>query len=206
MDCRTPGFPVHCQLPELTQTPVHQVGDAIQPSHPLSSPFPPAFNLPTTRVFPNESVLRMRWPKYWSFSISPSSEYSGLTAFRMDWLDLLVVQGTLESLQEDLKRPNVQVLLLTLLMKIRSLSWITLLIKRTRCNSCWSLSSRFHFPSSPWNSQARHAQIPAGTRRHLPLLTLQTLPPTAAGCSLLNTTSIRPVQHAMFSFPGLWYM
>ena len=93
---------------------------------------------PSTRVFYNESVLRIRWPKYWSFSfsISASNEYSGLISFRLDWLDLLVVQGTLESLQEDLKWPNLQVLLLTLLMKIRSLSQIILLIKWTRCNSC----------------------------------------------------------------------
>ena len=96
----TPGLPVHHQLPEFTQTHVHRVGDAIQPSHPLSSlllvpPVPPSI-----RVFSNESTLRMRWPKYWSFSlsISPSNEYPGLISFRMDWLDLLAVQGTLKSL------------------------------------------------------------------------------------------------------------
>ena len=100
MDCSTPGFPVHHQLLELTQTHVHCIGDAIQPSHPLSSPSPPAFNLSRIRVFSNELVLRIRWPKYWSFSFinSPSSEYSGLISFRMDWLDLLAVQGTLKSL------------------------------------------------------------------------------------------------------------
>ena len=78
MDCSTPGFPVHHQLLELTQTHVHWVGDAIQPSHPLSSPSPPAFNLFQHQVFSSESVLRIRWPKYWSFSvsISPSKEYS----------------------------------------------------------------------------------------------------------------------------------
>ena len=98
-DCSMPGFPVHHQLPEFTQTHVHWVGDAIQPSHPLSSPSP-AFNLSHIRVFSNESVLCRRYPKYWSFSlsISPSSEYSGLISFRMDWLDLLAVQGTLKSL------------------------------------------------------------------------------------------------------------
>ena len=92
-----PGFPVHHQLPEFTQTHVHRVGDAIQPSHPLSSPYPPA---PSIRDFSNESTLCMRWPKYWSlsFSISPSSEHPGLISFRMDWLDLLAVQGTLKSL------------------------------------------------------------------------------------------------------------
>ena len=100
MDCNTPGFPVHHQLPELTQTHVHQVGDAVQPSHPLSSPSSSIFNLSSIRVFSNESVLSIRWPNYWSFSfsISPSSEYSGLISFRKDWLDLLAVQGTLKSL------------------------------------------------------------------------------------------------------------
>ena len=100
MDCSTPGFPVHHQIPVLAQTHVHQVGDAIHPSHPLSSPsLLPSF-FPSIRVFPNESVLCIRWPKYWSFtlSISPSNEYSGLISSRMDWLDLLAVQGTLKSL------------------------------------------------------------------------------------------------------------
>ena len=86
MDCSTPGFTVHHQHLELTQTFVHWVSDAIQPSHPLLSPCPPAFNLP------------IRWPKYWRFSISPSNEYSGLISFKIDWLDLLAVQGTLRSL------------------------------------------------------------------------------------------------------------
>ena len=87
----------HHQLPESTQIYVHWVGDAIQPSHPLSSSSPPAFNFPSIRVFSNKSVLHIRWPKYWSFSISPSNEYSGLISFRMDWVDLLAVQGTLKS-------------------------------------------------------------------------------------------------------------
>ena len=99
-NCSTPGFPVHHWLLVLTQTDVHQVGDAIQPSHPLSSPSPPTFSLSSIRVFSKESVLCIRWPKYWSFSlnISPSNEYSGLISFRMDWLDLLAVKGTLKSL------------------------------------------------------------------------------------------------------------
>ena len=92
MNCGMPGLPVHHQLPEFTQTHVHRVSDAIQPSRPLSSPYP-AFG-----VFSNESVLHIRWPKYWSFSISPSNEYSGLISFRTDWLDLLAVQATLKSL------------------------------------------------------------------------------------------------------------
>ena len=100
MDCSMPGLPVHHQLPELAQTHVHQVGDAIQPSHPLLSPSLPASVFPSIRVFSNASVLRIRWPKYWSFSfnISPYNEYSGLISFRMNWFDLLAVQGTLKSL------------------------------------------------------------------------------------------------------------
>ena len=98
MNHSTPGLPVHLQLPESTQTHVHWVGDAIQPSHPLSSCSPPV--LPSIRVFSNESTLCIRWPKYWSFSfnISPSNEHPRLISFRMDWLDLLAVQGTLKSL------------------------------------------------------------------------------------------------------------
>ena len=98
MDCSTPGFPVHCQLLELTQTHVHQISDAIQPSHCPLLLLPSIF--PCIRVFSNKSVLHIRWPKCWkfSFSISPSNEYSGLISFRMDWLDLLAVQATLKSL------------------------------------------------------------------------------------------------------------
>ena len=97
-----PGLPVHHQLLEFTQTHVHQVGDAIQPSHPLSSPFPPSLDLSSITVFSNESSLHIRCPKYrsFSFNISPSNEHSGLISFRMDWLDLLAVQGTLKSLLE----------------------------------------------------------------------------------------------------------
>ena len=100
MHCSMPGSPVHHQLLELAQTHVHRVGGAIQPSHPLSSPSPPAFNFSQNQVFSNESVLCIRWPKYWSFSfsISPSNEYSGLISFRMNWFDLLAVQGALKSL------------------------------------------------------------------------------------------------------------
>ena len=100
MNCSTPGLPVHHQLREFTQTHVHKVGDAIQPSHPLSSPSPPTPNPSSIRVFSNESALRMRWPNYWSFSFSiiPSKEHPGLISLRMDWLDLLAIQGTLKSL------------------------------------------------------------------------------------------------------------
>ena len=94
-----PGFPVHCQLPELAQTHVHHVSDAIQPSHPLSSPSSPPSIFPSIRVFSNQLVLCIRWTKYWSFSfnISPFNDYSGLISFRIDWFDLLAVQGTLRS-------------------------------------------------------------------------------------------------------------
>ena len=92
MNCSTPGLPVHHQLPELTQTHVHCVGDAIQPSHPLLSPSPPAFNLSQTWVSPSHQVA-----KYWSFSFHLSPEH-WLISFRMDSLDLLAVQGTLRSL------------------------------------------------------------------------------------------------------------
>ena len=99
MDCSMPGFPVHHQLPEPAQTHVHRVSDAMQPSHPLSSPSSPAFNL-SQHKGKIVSVLHIKWPKYWSFSfsISPSNEYSGLISFRMDWLNVLAVQGTLKSL------------------------------------------------------------------------------------------------------------
>ena len=93
MNHSTPGLPAHHQLPEFTQTHVHQVGNAIQPSHPLSSLSHPAPN-----PFQHQSLFQ--WPKYWSFSLSigPSNEHPGLISFRMDWLDLLAVQGTLKSL------------------------------------------------------------------------------------------------------------
>ena len=89
-DCSTPGFLVHQRLQDLAQTHVHRVSDAIQPSYPLSSPSLPAFNLSSIRVFFNQSVLPIRWPKYWSFSfnISPSNEYSGLISFKIGLISL----------------------------------------------------------------------------------------------------------------------
>ena len=98
MDCGTPGLPVHRQLPESTQTHVHWVGDAIQPSHPLSSPFPPTFNLSHRHGFFQWISFSYQVAKYWSFSISPSNKYSGQISFRIDWLDFLAVQGSLKSL------------------------------------------------------------------------------------------------------------
>ena len=101
MDCSMSGFSVHHQLPEFAQTHVHWVS-SIQPSHPLSSPSPPAFNLSQHQGLFLWVSLCIRWPKYFSFcfsfSISPSNEYSGLISFRIDWFDLLAVQGTLKSL------------------------------------------------------------------------------------------------------------
>ena len=96
----------HARLPCPSQSPgawsnsSSMIGNAIQPSYPLSSLSSPAFNLSSIKVFSNEPLLCIRWPKYWSFSfsISPSNEYSGLTSFRIDCLDLLAVQGTLKSL------------------------------------------------------------------------------------------------------------
>ena len=98
MNHSTPGFPVHHQLPEFTQTHVHRGDDAISSSVVPFSSCPQS--LPASGSFSNESTLFMRWPKYWSFSfsISPSSEHPGLISFRMDWLHLLAVQGTLKSL------------------------------------------------------------------------------------------------------------
>ena len=99
MNRSAPGLPVHHRLLEFSQTHVHQVHDAIQPSHPGSSPSPPTSNPSQHQSFSNESTLRMSWPKYWSFSFSiiPSKEIPGLISFRMDWLDLLAVQGTLKT-------------------------------------------------------------------------------------------------------------
>ena len=100
MDCSTLGLPVHHQLLELAQTHVHRVSDAIQPSHPLSSPSPPAVYLSQHQGLFQWVCSSIRWPKYcsFSFSISPSNEYSGLISFWIDWFDLLAVQETLKSL------------------------------------------------------------------------------------------------------------
>ena len=99
MDCSTLGFLVHHQFLELTQTNLHQVGDAIQLSHPLLSPFPPAFNLSQHQcLFKWVSSLHQMAKGSFSFSISPSNEYSGLISFRIDWFDLFAVQGILKSL------------------------------------------------------------------------------------------------------------
>ena len=102
MDCSTPAFPTLHHLLELVQTHVHWVPDAIQPSYPLPSLLLPPSIFPGIRIFSNKSVLCIRWPKYlsFSFSISPSNEYSGLISFRIDWLDLLAIQGILKNLHQ----------------------------------------------------------------------------------------------------------
>ena len=117
MNHSMPGLPVHHRLPEFTQTHVNRACDAIQPSHPLRPllllpPIPPGI-----KVFSSESTLRMRWPKYWSFSFSiiPSKEIPGLISFRMDWLDLLAVQGTLKSLLQHHSSKSINSLVLSLL-------------------------------------------------------------------------------------------
>ena len=109
MDCSILGFAIHHQLLELSHTHVDRVSDAIQPSHPLSSPTPLPSIFPSIRVFSNESALHIRWPKYWSFSfnMSPSNEHPGLISFRIDWLDLLAVQGTLKSLQHHSSKASI---------------------------------------------------------------------------------------------------
>ena len=100
INCNTPGFPVYHQLLELAQTQIHPVSDAIQPSHPLSPLLLPPSIFPSITGFSSELALHIRWPIYWSFSfsISSSSEYSGLISFWIDWFDLLADQGTLRSL------------------------------------------------------------------------------------------------------------
>ena len=98
MDCSMPSFPVPHHLLEFAQVHVHCISDAIQPSHPLSPPSPSVSIFHSNQVFSNESTVLIRWPKYWSSSSSPSNEYSGLISFKIDWFDLIAVQGTHKSL------------------------------------------------------------------------------------------------------------
>ena len=98
VDCSTPGSSVLHHLPEFAQTHVHWVSDAIQPSHPLCPLLLLTSIFPSLRVFSYESALCIMWPKYWSFSVSPSNEHSEFISFRIDWFDLVAVQGTLKNL------------------------------------------------------------------------------------------------------------
>ena len=154
--CSTPGFSVLHHLLELAQTDARWVDDTIQPSHPLLSPFPPTFSLPSIRGFASESVLPTRWPKYcsFSFSISPSNQYSGLISIRMDWLDLLVVQGTLKSLlQHHSSKASILWLSAFFLVKL-SYPYMTTrkpiaLTRRIFVGKVLSLLFRLKLPSSP---------------------------------------------------------
>ena len=144
MDCRTPGLPVHHQLPEFTQTQVHQDGDAIQLSHHLSSPSPPAFNLSQQQgLFQWVSSLHPV-AKYWSFSfsISPSNDYSVLISFRMDWLDLLAVQETLKSLLQHHSSKSSILWLSAFFIVQFSHPYMTMgkTIALTRWTFCWQIN------------------------------------------------------------------
>ena len=133
----TPGFPVHHQLLELAQTHVHQIDDAI-----LCGPLLLPSIFPSIRVFSSESVLHIRWPKDWSlsFSISPSYEYSGLISFRIDWFDLLTIQGTLKSLlQHHSLKASV---LWGLLFFIVQLSHLCMTTGKTIALTIWSFVSK----------------------------------------------------------------
>ena len=140
MNCSTPGLPVPHQLLEFTQTHVPRVSDAIQPSHPLSSPSPPAPIPPSIRVCSNESTNRMRWSKYWSFgfSIIPSKEIPGLISFRMDWLDLLAVQGALKSLlQHHSSKASITELQIKTTMRYHLTLVRMAIIRKSTNNKCW---------------------------------------------------------------------
>ena len=143
MDCSTLGFPVLHYLPEFAQTQVHWVGDAIQPSQPLSPSSPPALDLSQPSGFSNVSALCIRWPNYWnfSFSISPSKEYSGLISFRIDWLDLHAVQGTVKNL---LQHHDLKASILRHLVSLRYKFHIsTLVMEKTQQWLYWLLLAKW---------------------------------------------------------------
>jgi len=160
MNRSTPGLPVHHQLPEFTQTHVHWVSNAIQPSHPLSSPSPAPIP-PNIRVFSNESTLCMRWPKYWSFSFSiiPSKEILGLISFRMDWLDLLAVQGTLKSLLQPPAQSLSYVLFFSTPWTVAHQAPLSLKFSR---KEYWSEFTPFSSRSSPPGGWTRVSCIAGG--------------------------------------------
>ena len=144
MNCSRSGLPVHHQPPESTQTYVHWVSDAIQSSHSLSSPSPLPLNFSQHQGFSNESALRIRWPKYWSFSfnISPSNKHPGLISFRMDWLDLLAVQGTLKSLLQP--HSSKASILLRSAFFIVQLSYPCMTTGKGRVTECSTIKSYQH--------------------------------------------------------------
>ena len=186
MNRSMPGLPVHHQLPEFTQTHVHRVSDANQPSHPLSSllllpPIPPSIT-----VFSNESTLRMRWPKQWSFSFSiiPSKEHPGLISFRIDWLDLLAVQGTLKGLLQH--HSSKALVMANLVLEAKNVCLVTQSCP-TVCDplGCSPLGSSFHgdslgkntgvdchallqgiFPTQGWNPGLPHCRLILYRLRH----------------------------------------
>ena len=153
MDCSIPGFPVHHQLPELAQTHVHQIGDAIQPSQYLLCLLLLPSIFPKIRVFFNESTLRIRWPKYWSFSISPSNEYSELMFFRIDWFDLLAVQGTLKSLLQH-HSSKVSILRYLVFFMVQ-LSHLYMSTGKTIALTLWIFVSKVISLQSKWKMHGR---------------------------------------------------
>ena len=164
MDCSTQGLPVHHQLSEFTQTHVHWVGDVTQPSHPLSSPSPPTFNLSqhqglfkwVSSSHQVDKVLEFR------FNISPFNEYSGLISFRMDWLDLLAVQGTLKSFLVNFSNTAMGLLL-----------------------ACYQIRSdqsliRVQLFATPWTHAARQASLPiTNSRSSLRLTSIESVMPSS---------------------------
>ena len=151
MDCSTPGFPVHHQLLEIAQTHAHQVSDAIQPSHPLLSPFPPPLVFSIIRILSSESALHIRWPKCWSFnfSINPSNEYSGLISFRIDWFYLLAAQGTFKSLPQ---HHNLKVSVLR-----RSAFFM---VQLSSVHGYWKKTKLW--PHGPWKTTICKESLPGG--------------------------------------------
>ena len=138
-----PGFPVLHYLPEFTQTHVHLVGDAMQPSHPLPTPFS-SYAQPFSShwVFSSESALQARWPKNWSvtFGVSPFSEYSVLISFRLDWFDLIAVQGTLKSLLQ--RHSSKAPILRHSVFFMVQLSYLYMTTRKTIALTMWTFFSR----------------------------------------------------------------
>ena len=146
MNCSTPGFPVLHYLQEFAQSHDHWVSDAIQPSHPLSSPSPPALNLSQHQgFFPYWVGLHIRWPKYWSFSfsISPSNEYLRLISFRIDWFDLFAVQGILKSLLQN-HSSNASILGHSAFFVVQ-LSHLNMTTRKTIASTIWTFVIKVMF-------------------------------------------------------------